>query len=52
MMEQKRVSLANGVELDTVDEGPVDGPALIFLHGFPESHRTWRHQIAHFSDRF
>ena len=25
---------------------------LIFLHGFPESHRTWRHQIAHFSDRF
>ena len=27
-------------------------PALIFLHGFPESHRTWRHQVAHFSDRF
>ncbi len=51
-MEQKRVTLANGIELDVVDEGPVDAPALIFLHGFPESHRTWRHQIAHFSDRF
>ncbi len=50
--EQKRVTLANGIELDVVDEGPVDAPALIFLHGFPESHRTWRHQVAHFSDRF
>src|SRR3546814_4109339 len=47
-MEQKRVKLANGIELDVVDEGPRDAPALIFLHGFPESHRTWRHQIAHF----
>ena len=51
-MEQKRVELANGIHLDVVDEGPVDAPALIFLHGFPESHRTWRHQIAHLKDRF
>ncbi|MFN3989970.1 MAG: alpha/beta fold hydrolase [Erythrobacter sp.] len=50
--EQKRVQLANGIHLDVVDEGPADAPALIFLHGFPESHRTWRHQIAHFKDRF
>lgn len=48
----KRVTLASGIELDFIDEGPRDAPALIFLHGFPESHRTWRHQIAHFSDRF
>jgi pimeloyl-ACP methyl ester carboxylesterase len=51
-MEQTRVTLASGIELDTVDLGPRDAPALIFLHGFPESHRTWRHQIAHLSDRF
>lgn len=51
-LEQKRVTLANGIELDVVDKGPEDAPALIFLHGFPENHRTWRHQIAHFSDRF
>lgn len=51
-MEQKRVELANGIHLDVADEGPKDAPALIFLHGFPENHRTWRHQIAHFSDRF
>ncbi|MGE3692505.1 MAG: alpha/beta fold hydrolase [Novosphingobium sp.] len=48
----KRVLLASGIELDFVDEGPRDAPALIFLHGFPESHRTWRHQIAHFADRY
>ncbi|MEO0464500.1 MAG: alpha/beta hydrolase [Pseudomonadota bacterium] len=46
---QKRVELANGMHLDVVDEGPFDAPALIFLHGFPENHRTWRHQIAHFA---
>jgi pimeloyl-ACP methyl ester carboxylesterase len=51
-MEQKRVDLANGMHLNVVDEGPTDAPVLIFLHGFPESHRTWRHQIAHFKDRF
>ncbi|MDY7099133.1 MAG: alpha/beta hydrolase [Pseudomonadota bacterium] len=50
-LEQKRVQLANGIELDVVDEGPFDAPALIFLHGFPENHRTWRHQIAHFAKR-
>ncbi|MDP3675539.1 MAG: alpha/beta hydrolase [Novosphingobium sp.] len=51
-MDQTRVTLASGIQLDTVDVGPRDAPVLIFLHGFPESHRTWRHQIAHFSDRF
>lgn len=52
MMDQKRVKLASGIELDVVDEGPRDGEILIFLHGFPESHRTWRHQIAHFKHRY
>ena len=51
-MDQQRVTLASGIELDVVDVGPRDGPVLIFLHGFPESHRTWRHQIAHFAERF
>jgi len=48
----KRVHLPSGIHLDIVDEGPVDAPVLIFLHGFPENDRTWRHQIRHFSDRF
>ncbi|WP_260580557.1 alpha/beta fold hydrolase [Sphingopyxis sp. PET50] len=50
--EQQRVKLSTGVELDVVDIGPRDAPVLIFLHGFPESHRTWRNQLPHFSDRF
>ena len=48
----QRVTLANGIELDVVDTGPRDGPVLMFLHGFPESHRTWRNQIAHLSGRY
>lgn len=51
-MGMQRVRLANGIELDFVDEGPREAPAMIFLHGFPESHRTWRHQIAHLSNRY
>lgn len=47
-----RVTLATGIELDVLDVGPRDAPAIIFLHGFPENHRTWRHQIAHLSGHF
>lgn len=47
-----RVALKTGVELDTVDIGPRGGPVLLFLHGFPESHRTWHHQLAEFSKDF
>lgn len=48
----QRVRLSTGVALDVVDEGPRDAPPILFLHGFPESHRTWRHQIAALSDRY
>lgn len=51
-LKQRRVTLSNTIELDVVDEGPRDAPALIFLHGFPENHRTWRNQIVHFSKNF
>lgn len=50
--ELRRVKLSTGVEVDTVDMGPRDAPALIFLHGFPESHRTWRHQLPYFAEHF
>lgn len=50
--EHKRVSLSTGVELDVWTAGNPDNPAIIFLHGFPESHRTWRHQMAALSDRY
>ena len=37
-----RVSLPTGVDLDVQVAGSRDRPAIILLHGFPESHRTWR----------
>jgi pimeloyl-ACP methyl ester carboxylesterase len=39
------ITLSTGVTLDVAVEGSPDNPAIILLHGFPESHRTWRHQI-------
>ncbi|RPF72311.1 alpha/beta fold hydrolase [Aurantiacibacter spongiae] len=52
MTELVPVRLANGITLDVWDSGPRDAPALVFLHGFPENHRTWRYQIEHLNDRF
>ena len=40
-----RIALPTGVELDVATAGDPTAPAIILLHGFPESHRTWRHQI-------
>jgi pimeloyl-ACP methyl ester carboxylesterase len=35
----------SGVELHVVEAGPVDGPVVILLHGFPDFWWGWRHQI-------
>jgi pimeloyl-ACP methyl ester carboxylesterase len=45
-LELQRVALPTGVELDVAVAGLPTNPPIILLHGFPESHRTWRHQIA------
>ena len=39
------IALPTGVTLDVAVEGDPANPAIILLHGFPESHRTWRHII-------
>ncbi len=51
-LAHRRLSLSTGIEMDAFTAGDPANPAIIFLHGFPESHRTWRHQIAVFSDRY
>lgn len=45
MTELQRIALPTGVELDVAIAGNPANPAIFLLHGFPESHRTWRHQI-------
>ncbi len=40
--------IGDGVELSVLDEG--DGPAVLLLHGFPDSARLWRHQIPALTD--
>jgi pimeloyl-ACP methyl ester carboxylesterase len=37
-----RIKLPSGITLNVQDGGPADAEAILFLHGFPESHRTWR----------
>jgi pimeloyl-ACP methyl ester carboxylesterase len=38
----RRIS-GDGVELNVVEQGA--GPAVLLLHGFPDSARLWRHQV-------
>ena len=45
-LRTERIALSTGVTLNVALAGPRDGEPVLFLHGFPESHRTWRHQIA------
>src|SRR6476620_8049905 len=41
-MEFRRVALSTGITLNVATAGKRSKPAIILLHGFPESHRTWR----------
>lgn len=50
--ELQRIALPTGVELDVATAGDPAAPAIVLLHGFPESHRTWRHQIPVLAERF
>jgi pimeloyl-ACP methyl ester carboxylesterase len=44
-LETERIALTSGVTLNVRHGGPEGAPAILFLHGFPESHRTWRNQL-------
>ena len=52
MADKQRMTLSTGVDLDVWTAGDPANPAIIFLHGFPESHRTWRHQMAALCGRY
>ena len=42
MIEQRRLALSTGITMNVALAGPVDAPPVMLVHGFPESHRTWR----------
>jgi pimeloyl-ACP methyl ester carboxylesterase len=50
--EFRRVSLSTGVTLNVALAGDRANRAVILLHGFPESHRTWRAVAPLLEDRF
>ena len=52
MIEQRRVRLSTGVTLNVAIAGADEAPPVILLHGFPESHRTWRGVAELLADRF
>jgi len=42
LLQTTRIPLATGVALNVAAGGARGGEAIVLLHGFPESHRTWR----------
>ena len=52
MTEFRRVGLSTGITLNVAFAGAEDAPAVILLHGFPESHRTWREVAPRLEDSF
>lgn len=52
MTELRRIALSTGVTLNVALAGSEDAQPVILLHGFPESHRTWRGLVPLLQDRF
>ena len=52
MTEFRRVPLKTDVTLNVALAGNPANPHVILLHGFPESHRTWREIAPRLQDRF
>jgi pimeloyl-ACP methyl ester carboxylesterase len=50
--ELRKIALSTGITLNVALAGPADAPPVILLHGFPESHRTWRGVAPLLADRF
>jgi pimeloyl-ACP methyl ester carboxylesterase len=42
--------VANGIRQSWIEQG--DGPAVVLLHGFPETNLAWRHQLPVLAGRY
>ena len=52
MTQFRRIALGTGVTLNVGLAGDPANPPVILLHGFPESHRTWREIAPRLEDQF
>ena len=52
MIEQRKLDLKTGLTLNVALDGDPRHSAVILLHGFPESHRTWREVAPRLQDKF
>ena len=50
MSDQRKVALSTGITMNVALAGPEGAPPVIMMHGFPESHRTWRELVPLLSD--
>src|SRR5581483_5190171 len=41
-----RVTGDGGVGIEVFVDGPEDGRPVLLMHGWPDTHRLWRHQVA------
>ena len=48
---EARYVAVNGLDLHMIVAGPLDGPLVVLLHGFPECWYTWRKQIPFLASR-
>ena len=46
----RKVALSTGIRMNVALAGPEDGSPVVLIHGFPESHRTWRELVPLLSD--
>ena len=51
MTGQRKVELSTGITMNVAVAGPDQAPPVILMHGFPESHRTWRDVAPLLSDQ-
>lgn len=50
-LQEEYLDVGGGVRLHTVSPGRrPDKPLMLFVHGFPETWYSWRHQMAAFND--
>jgi len=50
--EQQFVDSADGVRIAVYEEGNLDGPTVVLVHGFPDSHVLWDGVVPLLAERF